>query len=609
MDGRLRQGCCLHPFLARLVTTFVAVAAVSGCASLHSLIPAEPSQPAPEPSASTDEQTVHRLPVSPPVAPETAPDADGAVPTEGEQATTTTGAPGTIQLAQNLTAADGAVLRPEQAEDGAPPVRSAAQGEVLELPRPEDEPKDNAQPPVPLPPAGEAAEDAAGYPINLGTALQLAGANNLQIALATEQVEQALARLSGAEVMWVPSLRAGVGYNNHAGRIQATEGEVIEVSRDSLFVGGGAGLDGAPLTGASGGPARFFVDISPVDILFEPLAARQATAGAEASAAATFNDTLLQVTLVYFELVQAQFDVAIAEEAARFAEQLAQLTEDFARAGAGLEADAQRAKAELAQRRRQALAASERVYVASAELARLLRLPQDTVLFATDEQPLPLHLFVAEESSLEQLIAQGLGSRPELMRQGALVDETYSRVQQEHWRPFVPNIHLGVSAGSFGGGPSNSFGNFGSRTDFDALAVWELRNFGLGNRALVRERESQHRQAHLSYEQAQDRVAAEVTRAFHQVQFRRRQVEQAREEVSAAAKALPLNFTGIRGRELRPIEAQQAISALAQARSRYLDAVVRYNQAQFALLRAIGQPPQSSEPETALVHEEATDDR
>lgn len=599
MDGYLRHGCCHRKMLFLLPAAVVLLTAMLGCTVPGALFPAkslnQPSAAASQPAAQT-KQTVYRLPAA------------GALRADSVQQETS----------QSPVAPASAVRFSERADNATPAVYELAQPsgvraaplrqeEELQPARPRPEVEKIGEPAVPLPDIRE-AEQATRFPLNLGTALQLAGANNLQIALAAEQVDEALSRLSGAEVLWVPSLNAGVGYNNHAGRIQGTEGEIVEASRDSLFVGGGALLSGAPLTGASGGPARFFVDISPVDIFFEPLAARQAAASTEANAAATFNDTLLEVTLVYFELVQAQFDVAIAEESVRFAGELAKLTEDFVRAGAGLEADAQRAQAELAQRRRNVLSAQERVYVASAELARLLRLPQDTVLFATDEQPLPLHLFVTEECSLDQLIAQGLGSRPEVMQFGALVDETYSRVRQEHWRPFVPNLHVGMSGGGFGGGPGGDFGNFGSRTDFDALAVWELRNLGLGNRALVRERESQHRQAHLIYEQAQDRIAAEVTQAYHRVQLRRRQIDQSRAEVVAAAKALPLNFTAIRGRELRPIEVQQAINALAAARSRYLDAVVRYNQAQFALLRAIGLPPQSSDAEVIPVPEEVIDD-
>ncbi len=440
-------------------------------------------------------------------------------------------------------------------------------------------------------PQGKASAEER-YPIDLATALQLAGANNLQIALASERVQEAQARLEGAEVLWVPSVNAGFGYNKHDGRIQETDGIVRDVSRNSTFVGGGLGLSGAPLTGGSSGPARLFVDISPVDIYFEPLAARQSQQAAQASEVVAFNDTLLEVTIAYLELVRSQSQVAIAEEALKNVKELVGLTEEFARTGAGLEADAARARAELADRRRESLAAQERVQVVSTELARLLRLDQDVVLFAVESQPVPLPM-VSDELPLEELVAQALSTRPELSQHQALVAETLQRMRQEQWRPWIPNVHLGASAGGFGGGEGSFLGNFDGRSDFDALAVWELRNLGLGNRSVQRERSSQHRQAHLVYTQIQDQVVAEVTRAYKQVQSRKDQIEQARIQVKSAAAALPLNFNGIRGRELRAIEAQQAIAALATARQRYLSSVIDYDRAQFVLLRAIGRPPES----------------
>jgi len=449
----------------------------------------------------------------------------------------------------------------------------------------------------PLLPSTSAAADV--YPINLASAMQLAGANNLQIAMAEERVREAYARLDGAEVLWVPSLNGGFGYNHHDGRLQETEGNVLDAARSSYFAGGGASLASSPLAGGSNGPARFFVDMSPVDIYFEPLAARQVTRAAQASETVTFNDTLLVVVVGYFELVRAESAVAIAEEAVTNAEELVRLTGDFARSGAGLEADAARARAELADRRRVLLMAQEEVRVVSAELVRVLRLDPNVVLSTAEQRPVQVEV-VSEELTADDLVAQGLSRRPELAQYQALVCESLRRMQQENWRPWLPNLHLGASGGNFGGGTGGFLGNNSGRADFDALAVWQLRNLGLGNDALQRERRSQYRQANLAYAQVRDRVAADVITAYQKVTLRRSQIDHARQQVEAAAAALPLNFRGIRGRELRAIEAQQAIAALATARERYLAAIIAYNQAQFALLRAIGEPPDSMPADEAL---------
>jgi outer membrane protein TolC len=95
----------------------------------------------------------------------------------------------------------------------------------------------------------------------------------------------------------------------------------------------------------------------------------------------------------------------------------------------------------------------------------------------------------------------------------------------------------------------------------------------------------------LSAEQVRDTILAEVARAYHQVHFRRQQIEAARAQVRAAGEALPLNFKGILAGTLRAIEAQQAVQAVALAQTQYLGAVTDYNRAQLLLLRALGGVP------------------
>src|SRR5205823_2105318 len=71
--------------------------------------------------------------------------------------------------------------------------------------------------------------------------------------------------------------------------------------------------------------------------------------------------------------------------------------------------------------------------------------------------------------------------------------------------------------GVFGGGLNSHLGNFGARTDLDIQVLWELRNLGFGNRALVRVRGAESQLAELELFRTQDRVAAEVTQAHAQV--------------------------------------------------------------------------------------------
>ncbi len=440
---------------------------------------------------------------------------------------------------------------------------------------------------------GGLAESNFDYPIDLMTALRLAGANHLQIALAAERTREANAQLEQARVLWVPSVNVGIGYNRHDGPIQDTSGNVIDVSRQSLYFGGGPAVGGSPLSGGASGPARLFVDLSTADILFEPLAARQNLNATQYASRAVENDSVLKVGLAYQELVRAHLQVGIAEEAIHNAEELVELTESFEEAGKGLVADTQRARAELQQRRYQRAGALEQVAVSSAEVVRLLRLDPSTRLAPVETQPLPIEL-VETEAPIEALIAQGLTRRPELSQHRARVEETMTRIKQEHWRPWLPHMYLGYAGAEFGGGSNSDLQNFGGRGDFDALAVWQVTNLGLGNRALQNEKQSQHRQAHLQFEWIRDQIIAEVTQAYARTRYRKEQMEYSQQQILVAADALPLNFKGIRDGVIRPIEAQQALAALAAARSLYLASVIDYNQAQLELIRALGEPPSST---------------
>lgn len=443
--------------------------------------------------------------------------------------------------------------------------------------------------PKPLPSAEEPIPDQ--LLIDLPTALRLAGANHLQIALAAERVREAQARFEGAKALWLPTLNGGVGYNRHEGEIQDTRGDVIDVRRSSLFVGGGPKVGSDALNGGNNGPSRLALGLPLTDALFAPLADRQTIRAASAALTATFNDALLEVAAVYLDLVRAQGQVNVAREAVQNADELVRLLEARVRAGTAPPADELRARAELADRRRQVFQAQELAQDASAELVRLLRLQPGTSLVPLESQPVPVSL-VDAESRLPELIAQSLVSRPELAAHQGLVQAALERLRQEHWRPFIPNLQVGLSAGGFGGGPNSSFGNFGDRTDLDALVVWELKGLGFGNRALRRERASQQVQAALTAEQIRDRIAAEVVRAYYQVRLRQQQIDAARAQVEATALALPLNFKGILGGDLRAIEAQQAIQGLAAARNQYIATVIGYDRAQFQLLRALGRPPE-----------------
>lgn len=480
----------------------------------------------------------------------------------------------TTRLVGGLVAAAGVLVAGPHAVGQAPPVEIPPAPSVV---------------PLPAPPA--TVPDARPLPITLPTALQLAGVNPLDIAVAQARLQTAAAQFDRANVAWLPHLNLGVDYFRHDGQIQDIVGNVFTTSRSSFLVGGGPSLSFAT-----------------AEAWFAPLAARQVIRARQADIQAARNDSTLAVAEAYFGVQQARGEVAGAADAARRAEDLVRRAEQLA-PGLVPTVEVSRARAELARRRQAVEAAYERWQVASADLTRLLRLDPATVAEPAEAPDLRFDL-IDPTCPPDALIPVALTSRPELASQQALVQATLVRLRQERVRPLVPSAILrgvasqtpGLSSGYFGGGVNDFVGNFGGRNSMDAQLVWQLDNLGFGNRAAVREREAENRLALLELFRTQDRVAAEVVQALARAKGAANRAREAADGVRHAAETAERNLTGLgqtkrAGEQLvlvfRPQEAVAAVAALDQAYRDYYAAVADANRAQFRLYRALGHPAQA----------------
>jgi len=276
------------------------------------------------------------------------------------------------------------------------------------------------------------------------------------------------------------------------------------------------------------------------------------------------------------------------------------LTETYARTGQGLKADQQRVEAELAVRRSELLQTDEAIRVASAQLVRLLGGDPLSRIVTAEQAVMPLELTAADTPAVE-LVELGLSRRPELAESRHLVYQACQRLRRERFAPLIPSVVLGLSYGGFGGGLGSEITNTSDRLDADVAAYWELRQLGLGERAVRAEASSRVRQAELRQAADLDRVAAEVVTAHTQVQTRAGRIEVARSGILAAEDSFRLNSERIQHAQGLPIEVLQSIQSLAVLRREYLNAVVDYNIAQFQLWWAAGW---FSEPVTALPAED-----
>ena len=432
-------------------------------------------------------------------------------------------------------------------------------------------------------------------PINLPTALALAQARPIDIQLASQRLQLALAAEQAANTLWLPTLLAGVDYTRHDGQLQNVEGKILGTSKQSLMFGGG--------------PIAVF---GFADALYAPLAARQEVAARQAGIQTAHNDTMLAVAEAYFAVQQARGELAGAQDTLQRAEEVVRRSEKLAKALISA-TEASRARAELARRRKDLSSAREHWRLASAQLARLLRLDP----WARVEPIEPPHMqmtLIAADAAVDSLILMALTNRPELASQQALVQATLVRLRQERLRPLIPSLLLRGTAtpqgtlgsGVFGGGLNSEMSGFGARNTYDVQLVWDLPNLGFGTAARIRGRRADNQIALLELLQLEDRIAAEVVEAHAQVQEAAGRIKDAESGVKEALNVAEKNIEGMTTTRtvgegvgetvlliIRPLEVVAAVQALNQAYGDYYAAVADYDRGQFRLYRALGRPAQA----------------
>lgn len=426
-------------------------------------------------------------------------------------------------------------------------------------------------------------------PIDLGTALRLAGVQNPQLMIARQRVVEAAALRQLAAVQILPSINLGTNYDTHSGNLQQSNGNILSVNRSALYVGAGAGAVAAGTVPVPG----VVLEGNPAVGVFGFLAARQQVAARQFASEAVRNQTFLATALAYSELLRAEGRRAVALQVRDEAKRVADLTAAYANAGQGRQADAHRALTELEARETDIKAAEQEILVASARLCYVLNLDPSLRLHPTDAWVVPSPI-VPDPIPVAELIALALLQRPELKERRALIRESLLVLEGARVLPFSPTVLVAYSAGGFGGGSNlvrPVFGGFGGRTDFDAVAYWTLQNLGVGNVALINLARTRLGLSRYQEIAVLDQVRAEVAEAYAKTHARFAQIATSERAVLSGTRGFREDLLRIENTVAPAIETVDSLRLLARARYAYLDSIVDYNRAQFELFVALGQPP------------------
>jgi outer membrane protein TolC len=446
--------------------------------------------------------------------------------------------------------------------------------------------------PLPLGPVPDLLPAGKVQPITMTEALERAGVANPAIALAWEAVRESQAMQLKADVLVLPDWNSGVSFDLHRENLETSRGVLLAVNRQSIYLaeaGAGAFAAGtATIPGIS-------LTAQLAEAWFEPQAARQRVAGRRFDALATRNNVLLEVTARYLDLAGAEAVLRAWQASEKELLEVVQTTTAYAKTGEGRVSDAERARSELLLVQAAEEKAQEQLAVAAAQLARVLDLDPSIRLKPASEA-IPLVQLVDPQQDLERLVQIAVQNRPEVAARTADVAFNATRWREEVARPLLPLVIFGFSAGDFGGGSDladTRFGHVEPRVDIDAMAVWTADNLGLGNLAVQRQRRAQVWQAEALRAQVIDQVRREVAAAQAEALARRRQLELTRRRLQQATTAYQEDLLRIRNivQGARPIELLYSLHLLTAARQDLVRALVQYDQAQYQLFVALGQPP------------------
>ena len=82
-------------------------------------------------------------------------------------------------------------------------------------------------------------------PIDLTTALNLAGVQNPDLNVMRTRVVEAAAMRQLAAAYFLPSINPGMNYDDHTGNLQQSSGNILSVNRSAFYIGAGSNAVGS----------------------------------------------------------------------------------------------------------------------------------------------------------------------------------------------------------------------------------------------------------------------------------------------------------------------------------------------------------------------------
>jgi len=433
-----------------------------------------------------------------------------------------------------------------------------SQGEVV----PKYQPSQEAS--APLEPVELRLIGKEQLPIDLQTALRLATANNLEIAEARAQVLEAKGNSSVAKGLLIPGVSLFFSLGRTDGRVQGSFGELRDVTFNTVN---------------PGVVASYF--LNPGEVIFNALAAHRIVDATRANESAVTQDVLLKVAEEYYDLVEAQAKVKVAEKSVSESKTLLKIAEVLEKQGIGPGADVVRAQAKLAGDEQALIQTQNEFREASINLALTLKLDSSVTLFPQDKEIKQIN-FLDPKIGLDELINTALEKHPELHRASQEIKAADAEVSGAWLSALGPKVLLEAQVSGIG----TEFSNIGESEVYQALVGVSISASSYGQIKAARARVQR---AQVLEEKTREQIKASVVKAYEDVLSTKEEINPTRREVEAAEESLKLSQVRFKRGLGLAIEVIQAEDALANALLNYIKTIVDYNKAQARLLNELGE--------------------
>jgi outer membrane protein TolC len=418
---------------------------------------------------------------------------------------------------------------------------------------------------------------AATQPIDLATTLRLAGADNLSVKIAREKLTEARAEAAVANSRMLPWVSTGFAFRQHENNIQAVDGTLLNSDKRSFAAGFGLNAQW---------------DFG--DVYFQKLAAQQRARAEEAAFATQRQTTVYEAALAYFELLRATATIGIATDALALSQRYLDQIQATASAGITFAGDVQRVATQRARNETAVQQAREQARIAAARLAEILKLDATVDLTPLESELVPVTL-TDPAVDLGSLVARALAARPELTQAEARVAALRETHRGTRYGPLIPVVGAQANVGGLGGesGLRSWSRGFDTSADYSLGLSWRIGPGGLLDRDRIRSSEARLHRGELETEQTRDQIRRQVVEFYAHSKSLGEQLTSLRTAMEAAEKTAQLSRERRAQSVSGVLEDLVAEEELTRARRDYVGAIAQFDQAQYALVRALGGEPAS----------------